>query len=67
MRRVITAGPVADRSFEAMTDDGCPLTPEPARLRDDDGPDTCGEYATVGDRSADSSGPPRAPAGRRGP
>jgi hypothetical protein len=66
MRHLRTAGPPADGSYDEITEDGCPLTPEPARLPDDDGSDTCGEYDTFGDQSADSSGP-CAPAGRRGP
>jgi hypothetical protein len=64
MRRVITRGPPADGGYpfdgdlHQMTDDGCPLVPDPARWADDDWRDNLGEWDTFGgDVRADSSAP----------
>jgi hypothetical protein len=57
-------GPPAGRPYDQLADDGCPLTPDPAR--DDEGRDNLGAYDTFDDAPAESPDAPRAPAGSAG-
>jgi len=47
-----------------MTDDGCPLTPDPAGTCDAGSRDNLGEFDTFDDEPADCPDPPRSPAAR---
>jgi hypothetical protein len=55
MRRFMASDPPADGGFpfdcdlHQMTDDGCPLVPDPARWADEDWRDNLGERDTFGD------------------
>ena len=54
MRRLMTTGPPADGGYPLdgdlyrMTDDGCPLVPDPARRAVDDWRDNLGEWDAFG-------------------
>jgi hypothetical protein len=73
MQSFMTTGPPAagrslpNSAYDQMTDDGCPLTPDPARTCDADWRDNLGEYDTFDDEPADCPVRPRVPADRTGP
>ncbi len=54
-------GHPTDGDLHQMTDDGCPLTPDPAQWGDDDWRDNIGSCDTFGDERSGG------PAGRGGP